>query len=228
MCFKARQDGLLLDGLSKTTDVATTLQVVSLQVKVAVVFLSSSRKYRSLVEVFDTLERVYRDHQCKTSEVKFTVKFRGICFTTVILVSSAPFIHDGIYPSEISQCCWLIYSWCCCTVQKWLCWSTSHTMINARIQKELMGHVIERMEINNSLPNVDETHANRKVKKLRTLMNTYWMLCEAVHQANVFYCDQLMVGIFTSFVQITITSYYFFLFVRVGNVLSSLLREPGS
>ncbi|KAG8255103.1 hypothetical protein J6590_090147 [Homalodisca vitripennis] len=66
--FMGRHHDLLSDALTRTTDFATTLQVVSLQVTVAVVFLSSSRMYRRLVEVFDTLERVYRDHQCKTSE----------------------------------------------------------------------------------------------------------------------------------------------------------------
>ncbi|KAG8260433.1 hypothetical protein J6590_097341 [Homalodisca vitripennis] len=207
MYFMARQDGLLLHELSKTTDVAKTLQVVSLQVTVAVVFLSSSRKYRRVVEVFDTLERVYRDHQCKTSGVKFTVKLSGICFTTVILVSSALFIHDGILSSRnLSMLLAYIFMVLLyCSEMALLVHFTHETqiiakcfrMVNARIQKELISHVIQRMEINNRLPNVDVTHANRsvlsKVKKLRTLMNTYWMLCDAVHQANVIYCDQLMV-----------------------------------
>ncbi|KAG8251008.1 gustatory receptor [Homalodisca vitripennis] len=95
-------------------------------------------------------------------------------------------------------------------------------MINAKIQKELISNVIERMERNSSLHNSDVTQVNRtmlsKVKKLRTLMNTYWMLCDAVHQANVFYCDQLMAVMFSLFVHVTIKSYFFFLNVRVGNV----------
>ncbi|KAG8300863.1 gustatory receptor [Homalodisca vitripennis] len=57
-------------------------------------------------------------------------------------------------------------------------------------------------------------------KELRTLMNTYWMLCDAVHQANVFYCDQLMAVIFTSFVHVTITFYYCFLNLTDGKVIS--------
>ncbi|XP_046679328.1 putative gustatory receptor 28b [Homalodisca vitripennis] len=57
-------------------------------------------------------------------------------------------------------------------------------------------------------------------KKLKILMNTYWMLCGAVHQANVFYCYQLISVIFNSFILITITCYTFFLYVRDGNMFS--------
>ncbi|KAG8308163.1 gustatory receptor [Homalodisca vitripennis] len=57
-----------------------------------------------------------------------------------------------------------------------------------------------------------------KIKKLKTLMNTYWMLCDAVHQANGFYCDQLMAVTFSSFLHITVTSYYFFLLLKIGTL----------
>ncbi|KAG8279786.1 gustatory receptor [Homalodisca vitripennis] len=50
-------------------------------------------------------------------------------------------------------------------------------------------------------------------------MNTYWMLCDAVHQANVFYCDQLMAVTFSSFLHITVTSYYFFLLLKTAKIL---------
>ncbi|XP_046680527.1 gustatory receptor 68a-like [Homalodisca vitripennis] len=55
-----------------------------------------------------------------------------------------------------------------------------------------------------------------KMEKMKSLMNTYWMLCDAVHQANDFYCDQLMAIMFSLFVQVTIKSYFFFLHVRAG------------
>ncbi|XP_046684412.1 putative gustatory receptor 28b [Homalodisca vitripennis] len=58
------------------------------------------------------------------------------------------------------------------------------------------------------------------IKKLKSLMNTYWMLCDAVHQANDFYCYQLMAVVFNSFVHITITCYIFFLYVREGNMFA--------
>ncbi|KAG8330905.1 hypothetical protein J6590_053356, partial [Homalodisca vitripennis] len=58
------------------------------------------------------------------------------------------------------------------------------------------------------------------INELKTLMNTYWMLHDAVHQANVFYGDQLMAVISSSFIHVTIRSYYFFLYVRNGNMIS--------
>ncbi|KAG8260739.1 hypothetical protein J6590_090146 [Homalodisca vitripennis] len=50
-------------------------------------------------------------------------------------------------------------------------------------------------------------------------MNTYWMLCDAVHQANEFYGDQLMAVIFSAFIHITIKLYFLFLNVTTGKVL---------
>ncbi|KAG8279965.1 hypothetical protein J6590_093014 [Homalodisca vitripennis] len=168
--FMGRQHDLLSDAFTRTTDFATTLQVVSLQVTVAVIFLSFSRKYRRMVEVFDTLERVYRDHQCKTSEVKFTVKLWGICTIAVILATAAPIIHDEIlsgrklsmslaniflllpYCSEVAVLVHFTH------VTQII--AKSFRMINARIQKELISHAIERVEINSNLPNVDVIHVN--------------------------------------------------------------------
>ncbi|XP_046681293.1 putative gustatory receptor 28b [Homalodisca vitripennis] len=84
-------------------------------------------------------------------------------------------------------------------------------IVNAKIEMEVT-----------SPASVDGSHARStmqsKIKKLRTLMNTYWMLCDAVHQANVFYCDQLMSVTFSSFLHITVTSYYFFLLLKTSKV----------
>ncbi|XP_046681371.1 gustatory receptor 68a-like [Homalodisca vitripennis] len=59
-----------------------------------------------------------------------------------------------------------------------------------------------------------------KFKKLRTLMITYCMLCDTVHQANDFNCDQLMAVLFSLFVHVTIRSYFFFIHVRSGDIVS--------
>ncbi|KAG8290504.1 hypothetical protein J6590_080142 [Homalodisca vitripennis] len=57
------------------------MYVVSQQVVVAVVFISSLCKYPILIDVFDTLERVYKGFQHKATEFKAIVKFWGICVT---------------------------------------------------------------------------------------------------------------------------------------------------
>ncbi|XP_046684595.1 putative gustatory receptor 28b [Homalodisca vitripennis] len=61
-----------------------------------------------------------------------------------------------------------------------------------------------------------------KIEKLKSLMNTYWVLCDAVHQANDFYCDQLMAVMFSLFVHVTIKAYFFFLFLRAGEVFAMI------
>ncbi|XP_046681351.1 putative gustatory receptor 28b [Homalodisca vitripennis] len=60
-----------------------------------------------------------------------------------------------------------------------------------------------------------------KIRKMKSLMNTYWMLCNAVYQANDFYCDQLMAVTFSLFVHVTIKSYFSFLNVRAVEVFAS-------
>ncbi|KAG8251723.1 gustatory receptor [Homalodisca vitripennis] len=62
----------------------------------------------------------------------------------------------------------------------------------------------------------------RSSRKLKSLMNTYWMMCDAVHQANDFYCDQLMAVMFSLFVHVTIKAYFFFLFLRAGEVFAMI------
>ncbi|KAG8260435.1 gustatory receptor [Homalodisca vitripennis] len=95
-----------------------------------------------------------------------------------------------------------------------------------RIEKEITSNIIEKMETTHNLPNVDFTHTTRTmvltIKKLKNLMNTYWMLCDAVQQANDFYCYQLMAVTFNSFAQVTITCYAFFLHGRDGNMVAML------
>ncbi|KAG8314756.1 hypothetical protein J6590_085462 [Homalodisca vitripennis] len=234
--FMNGQDYRSPDPLRRITEFSSTMHIVSLQVTVAVVFLSTTRKYPRLVEVFDIVERVYRDHQCKASDVKVTVKLWVICTTAVTIATTAgmitPVFHNEVSSGKrkLSSASAFILALLYCSEVALLVHFTrvtqiiakSFRMINAKIQKELISNVIERMERNSSLHNSDVTHANRtmlsKVKKLRTLMNTYWTLCDAVHQANVFYCDQLMAVMFSLFVHVTIKSYFFFLYVRVGNV----------
>ncbi|KAG8300862.1 hypothetical protein J6590_065592 [Homalodisca vitripennis] len=176
MYFMERQGGQTLHPFSRTTDFAITLHVVSLQVTVAVVFFSSARKYPRLVDVLDTLERVYRDHQCKTSEVKVTVKLWGICTIALTLATIAAIINPSLEHGVFSVRELLIVldfvfmSLLNCSEVSLFVHFTHVThiiakcfrMVNARIRKELISNVIERMHMNNTLPDVDFTRANRK------------------------------------------------------------------
>ncbi|KAG8330900.1 hypothetical protein J6590_053350 [Homalodisca vitripennis] len=91
------------------------------------------------------------------------------------------------------------------------------------MEKEIVSYIVEGIKTNHSLPDVNVIHpaggAFFKIKKLKTLMNTYWMLCDAIHQANECYGDQLMAVIFSAFIHITIKFYFLFLNVATGKVL---------
>ncbi|KAG8333704.1 hypothetical protein J6590_105299 [Homalodisca vitripennis] len=233
-------DGQPLHPLNRITDLAIILHVASQQVVVAVVFLSSVCKYPILIDVFDTLERVYKDLQLKGTKVKAIVKFWGICVTvtfSVTIVQRIIYMMNGrlTVSAAVTSAMRLTIMALLYSTQAALFVHFTHVAtsiakafrkVTDRIEKEITSNIIERMETIHNLPNVDFTHITRTmpmtIKKLRTLMNTYWMLCDAVHQANDFYCCQLMAVNFNSFVQVTITCYTFFLYVRDGNVFAML------
>ncbi|XP_046681314.1 gustatory receptor for sugar taste 43a-like [Homalodisca vitripennis] len=226
MHFMDRLDDESLRSLDKSIDIVITVDVVSLQVVAAVTFFSSAWKYPKLVSVFDTLERVYQELQHRTSDVKRAVKLLGIYAVALMLVTIfnriVPMNHSGTSLEQevfftisfvtivllyFSQAALLVhFTHVAQSIAK------SFEMVNAKIKMEVT-----------SPASVDGTHTRcsilSKMKKLRTLMNTYWMLCDAVHQANVFYCDQLMAVTFSSFLHITVTSYYFFLLLKTAKML---------
>ncbi|KAG8269146.1 hypothetical protein J6590_008392 [Homalodisca vitripennis] len=236
--FMDRLNDLDLNPLSRITDFALTLRIVTLQVMVAVACFSNLRKYPRLINMLDTLDRVCQALQHKTSEVKANVKLWGVfvfvAASLTIFSRMSPMIHDGVTVGRALSpvirvfCLILLY---CPQAALFVQFTfvaqiiaRSFRIVNDMIEKEITSIVIERRVTNYTLPKVDDTHSTRTVfsaiKTLRTLMNTYWMLCDAVHQANDFYCYQLMAVIFSSLVHVTITCYYFFSYVRVGDVFA--------
>ncbi|KAG8328724.1 hypothetical protein J6590_103129 [Homalodisca vitripennis] len=169
-------DGKSLHPLSKTTDVAITLHVVSLQVVVAVVFLSSVCKYPILIDVFDTLERVYKDLQHKATEIMAIVKFWGICITASLvatIVERMVSITNGrltvglaISSAVRLTLVALLYCSHSAVFVHFTHVATSiakaFRVVTDRIEKEITSNIIERMETTHNLPNVDFTHTTRK------------------------------------------------------------------
>ncbi|KAG8294659.1 gustatory receptor [Homalodisca vitripennis] len=240
MYFIGKLEGQSLRTFSRTADIVLILDVVSLQVVVAVVFLSSAWKYPRLVRVFATLELVYCGLQHKTSEIKAAVKILGICAVTAISTTIyeriGSVINDRITAERISS---FVLSFIpmilmhCSQAALFVHFThvtqsiaNSFRMVNARMEKEIVSYIVDGIETNHSLPDVNVIHpaggAFSKIKKLRTLMNTYWMLCDAVHQVNVFYGDQLMAVIFSAFIHITIKFYFLFLNVTTGKVFLTI------
>ncbi|KAG8299497.1 gustatory receptor [Homalodisca vitripennis] len=54
------------------------------------------------------------------------------------------------------------------------------------------------------------TVATPPYETIKDLMNTYWMLCDATCQVNIFFSDQMIAAILALIVQLTINLFYFF------------------
>ncbi|KAG8251714.1 hypothetical protein J6590_073919 [Homalodisca vitripennis] len=219
---------------NKTIKFTVTLDVLSLQIVAAVTFLSCTCKYPMFVGVFNTLERVNCDLQCKREEVRVRGKsILLLTVTTLLFIISFAYIamNDVKVFLLISYVSMLLLDWTQLTVilnftdvaQNI---AMGFRMVSVKMKEEIACNIIERMGMNRGQSNVEIAHGTRttlsKIEKLKTLMNTYWMLCDAVHQANDFYCDQLMAVMFSLFVHVTIKAYFFFLFLRAGEVFAMI------
>ncbi|KAG8260419.1 gustatory receptor [Homalodisca vitripennis] len=223
--FMTKLDDLLLYSLDRSIAIIITVDMVSLQVVAAAIFFSSACKYPRLFKVFDTLERVYQDLQHKTSEVKRTVKFLGVCAAALMSVTFSERMvrvsyNGATFEYQILFATFFVTATLLYCSQAVLLVHFTHVAQSITKSFEMVNAKIE-MEVT-SPASIDGSYARStmqcKIKKLRTLMNTYWMLCDAVHQANVFYYDQLMAVTFSSFLHITVTSYYFFLLLKTSEV----------
>ncbi|KAG8251718.1 hypothetical protein J6590_073923 [Homalodisca vitripennis] len=193
-------------------------------------FLNCTWKYQKIVDVSNTLGRIFRDTKYKVRDVKIIVMVAAlfIVHTVQFMISLANMVNDMEVSVVMSYVCVLFMDR---TKLVFLLHFThvaqsiamGFEMVKVSV-KEVSYNVNQRAEMDNGLPDVEVLHTTRttpsKIEKLRTLMNTYWMLCDAVHQANDFYCDQLMTVMFSLFVHVTIMSYFFFLHVRAGEVIA--------
>ncbi|XP_046681363.1 putative gustatory receptor 28b [Homalodisca vitripennis] len=208
------------------------LDLVASQILAGSTFFSGTWKYSSIIDVFGTMDRIYRDLQYKNREVKVQVKVIVVSIVTALLYM-ANFanivMNNALDFSVLNSVTFLLLD---CTQLAFLFHFTHVTesiimgfkTVSNKMREEIICNLIERTVMQRSLGDGDIFHTTRttvsKIKKVKSLMNTYWMLCDAVHQANDFYCDQLMAVMFSLFVHVTITSYFFFLHVRTGYVFA--------
>ncbi|XP_046681352.1 putative gustatory receptor 28b [Homalodisca vitripennis] len=199
------------------------LDLVALQILAASTFFSGTCKYPRIVDVFGTLDRIYRDLQYKNREVKVQVKVIVVSIVTALLhmANLAKIVmNNALDFSVLNSVTFLLLD---CTQLAFLFHFTYVTesiimgfkTVSNKMREEIICNLIERTVMQRSLGDGHIFHTTRntvsKIKKVKSLMNTYWMLCDAVHQANDFYCDQLMAVMFSLFVHVTIKSYFFFM-----------------
>ncbi|KAG8301141.1 hypothetical protein J6590_060255 [Homalodisca vitripennis] len=342
--FFSSHDGPLKLKVDMTTLLTSILDVVSLQVMAAVLFFSCAWKYPRLVDVCDTLEKVYRSLQQTSLEVKVRDKVVVICTYTFLLsltITDHVMCYGTLFRIVLAVMTFLptllFYSAQLAFYVSFTHFVQSITncfkIVNAKIKEEITTHVFQRMAIykdnhaNGDVTNqtfktvetpfieffiglprkrtcdllvrlaavlwmkkdverekkrgltspstfltnhssvatsplgskalgsnlclVKEIHRSVKqyvavgvvellllppicatnlcagrflsgssilatvdtIQQVEIELNVYWLLCDAVHKADEFYSDQLLAVVFSSFVHITITSYFFFLHV---------------
>ncbi|KAG8314573.1 gustatory receptor [Homalodisca vitripennis] len=206
------------------------LDLVALQIMAASTFFSGTWKYSRIVDVFGKLDRIYRDLQYKNREVKIQVNVTvvSIVRTFLFIINYVKLMmNDTQVLIVVSYATFLFLE---CTLLAFLFHFTHVTqsitfafkMVTDKMREQVISSIIEPTVIDRSLADVAIFRTSStvsKIQQIKALMNTYWMLCDVVHKANDFYCDQLMAVMLSLFVHVTVTSYFFFLHVRSGNVL---------
>ncbi|XP_046662088.1 putative gustatory receptor 28b [Homalodisca vitripennis] len=95
-------------------------------------------------------------------------------------------------------------------------------LVNARIRLLVMNESLRRSVLRRNPPYVDRRQDYTSCKKFKSLLSAYHLLCDAVHQANVFYGYLLLATIVCTFIIITVCLYFFFLFIIHGKAIRSV------
>ncbi|KAG8295255.1 hypothetical protein J6590_083826 [Homalodisca vitripennis] len=99
--------------------------------------------------------------------------------------------------------------------------SKSFKYISIRIEQALARQCFGRLMENQYMPciEISQQSSNSQKCELRTLLNIYWLLVDAVHQASIaFYCDQLMATISFLFFSIVFDLFYALLTYESGDI----------
>ncbi|XP_046686586.1 uncharacterized protein LOC124372254 [Homalodisca vitripennis] len=70
---------------------------------------------------------------------------------------------------------------------------------------------------------ISQESSNSQKCEVRSMSNIYWLLVDAVHQANAFYCDQLMATTSYLFFSIVFNLYYAVLNFKSGDYIDFIL-----
>ncbi|KAG8295264.1 hypothetical protein J6590_083835, partial [Homalodisca vitripennis] len=97
----------------------------------------------------------------------------------------------------------------------------SRINISIRVEQELARQCFGRLMENQHMLYIEisQESSNSQKCEVRTLLNIYWLLVDAVHQANAFYCDQLMATISYLIFSIVFNLYYAVLTYESGDYI---------
>ncbi|XP_046666430.1 uncharacterized protein LOC124358183 [Homalodisca vitripennis] len=210
---------------SHTATFAVVLDVVSLNIMALVVIVESFRHHKKFVEMCYLLGKV--DHslrqqlRCGDRTKVLLVLFYMISLTVASLVQEFCFGSEG----RNSFVFYIpVFSLYCVEAALFVQFTTMTQGIAARfklindvIKKTVISKSFGQLFRNQSFVAVDAIQEDTScVTNLRDLIGMYWLLCDAVQYANVFYGNQLLAAVFSGLVHIIITFYYLFLHLVPG------------
>uniref|UniRef100_A0A1B6L7Y2 Gustatory receptor n=2 Tax=Graphocephala atropunctata TaxID=36148 RepID=A0A1B6L7Y2_9HEMI len=215
--------------VSNTTLMAVTMDVFSLTLMIVVVFTSYVRKYPNIINCAELLEKVDRNLSHKMHGLKTRLWILLISlFTVTMLAYSAITEYKRPLFAEIKVlqlfksiiCHFPILNVYCTQAALFFHFTYITDSIaktfqinNARIKQE----VTRRSLVYQSLSSEGKKQ-EPSTTQLKVLIDNYWLLCDAVCQANSFYCDQMLVTIFSSFFHITVALYYLIVHINLGDI----------
>ncbi|KAG8320561.1 gustatory receptor [Homalodisca vitripennis] len=207
-----------------TSILVVFLDLVPLNLVSVVMLLSCARKHQNFNNILEILEIVDQKLQQKVPEVKAKSKVVFMFIVTVTLI-----MWDGIldckrsfslgYKDHFRSLCYVPpLSMHFAQVAMFLHFThvnqsvaTRFSIVNLRVKQEVMrSRQVQPMNIQR-LSNVSVPQSDRGVSSTReveSLMSAYWLLCDAVHQTNAFYGDQLLAVLFSTFLSVTTGLFY--------------------
>ncbi|XP_046666424.1 uncharacterized protein LOC124358174 [Homalodisca vitripennis] len=223
--YHGRQYGDPIRMTSYTAIFAVMLDVISLNIMALVVFMMSFRHYKKFIEICYLLGKVdlYFGQKCESGEkpkvFAIVAYMITLCVTNVVQESflESEGRNTFVYYIPVLTLYFVAASLFIqfTTVTQNIV--TRLRLVNETIKKVVINKSFGQLLKNHDLTNIvaiqDDTSC---VTKLRELMDLYWLLCDAVKHANVFYGNQLLAAVFSAFVHIIITLYYLFLHLRPG------------
>ncbi|KAG8282115.1 double C2-like [Homalodisca vitripennis] len=90
------------------------------------------------------------------------------------------------------------------------CMAKRFSLLNIRIKLEVISENVRQSILRRNRLNMNLRQDRVSCKKVELLMSAYHLLCDAMQQANDFYCDLLLASIFFTFISITESLYFLF------------------
>ncbi|KAG8309044.1 gustatory receptor [Homalodisca vitripennis] len=222
-----------------TTNTSTAVMILEfscLTLTSVVVFVSNIRKYQCFVnfhKIVESVENTWSDIRNRPSESRINIRFSVAYFVPAALVTydvakwgitTITEVENQVmisicyvsYLATIFRLTSLFVNFT--DVTQYL--SKSFKYISIKIEQELARQCFGRLMENQYMPYIEisQQSSNSQKCELESLMDIYWLLVDAVHQANAFYCDQLMATISFLFFSIVFDLFYALLTYESGDI----------